>query len=225
MRYGRRVRRRNTTYRKRYSRRKRTVSRYRRRRMGYSIRGPLKKSRNGLLHMHRAGSLTTVLVTGGTNLVSVASFKLADVYSTADFSNLFEYYRINCVVLKFYPVQDSNDMANYPTFINPIMAFYVDYDDATVPSSVDALYEYGGTKDFVFNKAVSFKIFPKTIALGVGGASNAAIVNTYRKQWFRTNQLDVPYYAFKWALYSFGATQNYAVRIRLHYYFTLKATA
>lgn len=103
---------------------------------------------------------------------------------------------------RFYPPADNNPQSATGTYLNPIFVWYPDKDDATTPASIDALYEYGGTRDTIFNRTMSFKLFPQPIGLGVASAGQSAVLSNWnRKQWYRTGQRDVIYYAFRKLLY------------------------
>lgn len=114
------------------------------------------------------------------------SFSLTQLRGVADFTSLYDQYKIVCVVVKFQllniPEQsygNSSDTNNTDsasrnsTQLYPKLWYYRDYDDATAPATLDAVQQVGKAKciTMVPNKSYSFKIRP-AITRTIQGASS-----------------------------------------------------
>lgn len=87
------------------------------------------------------------------------AFKLSDIPNVNDIINLFDYYKIVGVKLKFIYSHNSSDAG--ATFGIPNLVYTYDYDDANLPLNEDALLERNTTKIRRMDKPISMFIRPK----------------------------------------------------------------
>lgn len=117
------------------------------------------------------------------------SFNLAEVRGAAEFTTLYDQFKIVCVVVKlqllnipeqsYANVADTNNTdsaSRNATQLYPKLWYYRDYDDAIAPVSLQAVQEVGKAKciTMVPNKTYSFKIRPAVTRTIQGTSSEPA---------------------------------------------------
>lgn len=151
----------------------------------------------------RAAEPITLDVKDG-RLYGALEFKLSSVAQYGDFTNLFDQYRIDKVLVTFYPLWTGKDVPNNATnAIVPIMCTATDLDDAGVPASLDYLnakpeVQYHRTdKPFsVWIKPhVDTEIYRSAVTTGYGNAKNV---------WIDSLSSDIPHYGLKYAILGDG---------------------
>lgn len=196
-------------YRRYYRRPKRYVRRF-------------KRSNRKYHHFKRAAGVTSfqfACSAGNPEATGVATFALNQVFSSSEFSTLFDAYRINCVVLKIYP--DYGTYSGSGT-LNPQWHVCNDYDDNSTPT-VSQIIDYESYRTFKIEpgKTKVFKIYPAcAMAAYRSGASWG--FTSKRKQWIDMVQTDVPHYGFKFAVDTGTSGVTYQWRIRPFYYFSCR---
>lgn len=142
----------------------------------------------------------------------------AQLVNSTDFANLYDQYRINFVVVKFWlkidPSAQTASGASYPK-----LYWYRDYDDTTVPTSINEMRENAKCKVVVMNpnRPVTIKFKPNTLQL----IYQSSIANQFKPafgQWLDMATTSTPHYGFKWAIDDFTNT-NYTLNAEWTYYF------
>lgn len=201
-------------FRRRYGRR-RAIRRFRRRmrRFGMRVRRPLRN-----VNIHSYVRMCTVKEIGNIGPTQSArganSFKLSDLINPSDFTNLYDMYKINMIVVKMYlkygpTSQDRGVLAPpYPAIVTtystpalPRLYYYIDYNDDNSPASTDAVRENGRcvVKRLTNNGHVTIKWKPRVAAT----MFNSAVSSAYYQRtspWISTANPDVPHYGLKWAV-------------------------
>lgn len=213
-------------------RRKRRYGYKRRRKYGRSYRRAPRKyrrvtrSKGNTLHVRRGGSAIAVSTNpASTVYLNSAYFSLNSIINPTDFTNLFDEYRINCVVLKFIPrsnyVQNLATTATAANNYLPTLHWVVDLNDSNVPSNVDSLLEYNGYHCRNFTRTVTIKIRPKFSLAAYSGA-----FTSYKptKGWIDTGSPNVQHYGLKFAIDSVLPNQYIDFVIRPIYYVSFRRT-
>lgn len=136
------------------------------------------------------------------------SFKLNDLPGYADFTGLYDRYRIKAVKMTFLPRISQQTVAGgvvAATQIAPPIGTCIDYDDANTPTDITTLQQYDSFR--IHHEFKPFKIFirPRLASALYNGAVFTAYGNAPGKQWIDVASPDVPYYGVKWATTSYSA--------------------
>lgn len=164
------------------------------------------------------------------------TFALQDIYNSASYQKLFEYYKLNKVIITLrYKAamqshQDSVVTANPGTQsvneVNPIVWFKVDHNDVSAQSLAD-MKASTRTKEIQFtNNRPKIQIVLKPAILEE--AYKSSVASTYVPkwgQWLTTQDPSVPHYGIK--MYATGpaaaASGLYgSIVVEKQYYFTCK---
>lgn len=151
-------------------------------------------------------------------LTSSQTVSLAQLQNATDFSNLYDQYRINYVVYKFWlkidPGAQSAAGASYPKFY-----WYRDYDDVNFPSNLNEMRENSKTKVVVMNpnRPITIAFKPNTLAT----IYSSAVASNYKpvfNQWLDMSITSTVHYGFKFCIDDLTNT-NYKVDMETTYYF------
>lgn len=172
------------------------------------LRRPVPGLQNVALRTHsfkvtqvRAPSQTTLGV-----LLQALNFRLSYLTNVAEYSALFDQYRINCVVVKI--VWRSSTASVIESSVNnsvgmPIMYHCLDFDDSTTPVSVAELRERGNCRMTYFSplkRTQTIKLYPRNLnTIFRTGVSNAYALGR-RKAWLDMTNTDVDHYGVKLAV-------------------------
>lgn len=169
------------------------------------------------------------------------SFTLDDCLQVAHYKELFEYYRIDKVVIEFrykgattpaYTSVPATNTGTQPAYnqeikneINPVLYFKVDHNDASA-DTLNTMKESMRTREHQFtNDKPNFTIQIKPAILAE--AYKTALTSAYRpkwKQWIDTNDSNVPHYGLK-AYCVAGQANNPnmgAIEVQQKIYFSVK---
>lgn len=155
---------------------------------------------------------------GGGGGAAAMSFKLSDVPNYASFVNMFDQYRIMCVVYKFVPYVTSNSLMSAGDTFNGYNVVGMDFNDANAPGTQDDVLKLRYHRCFPLTKYFTYKIKPKaemsfyntTLTTGYGNAS--------RKIWVDTTNAAIPYYGLKFYYTNASVPISFVGEIYLTYY-------
>ena len=164
------------------------------------------------------------------------NFSLSQCLQVAHYQALFEYYKINKVVVEFrykgaetpaYTTINGTGTQNNEIIneINPVLYFKVDHNDVTA-DSLAKLKESGRTREKqLSNNSPNFTITLKPAVQAE--AYKTAITTAYRPkwgQWLSTNDDTVPHYGLKcYAVAGAGNSPNMGkIEVQTKIYFTCK---
>lgn len=88
------------------------------------------------------------------------SFKISDLPNVSDITNLFDYYKIVGVKLKWIYTHNSSE-AGAVGYGLPNLVYTIDYDDANLPANEDALLERNTTRIKRMDKPITLYLKPK----------------------------------------------------------------
>lgn len=159
------------------------------------------------------GSLLTLgtpsLVAGTTNCYNVPfvmKFRLSQILNYTDITNLCDRYKITAALLKLHN-NFQNVNTNNNLLLQPYVEYIQDYDDATVPPTVNVFREKMGikTKYFTASKpSIGMGVKPRyrmDVGNDWGGGTALALIGN-RKQWLNTTYPEVDHYGIKGILHN-----------------------
>ena len=184
------------------------------------------------LHSLNSGTLDA---NGNFITTNTFSFQLSDIPQVANYAALFEYYRIDKVIVEFkyktagiYANTTGGATPASPSIneINPTLIFKVDHNDV-VGDSFNILMESSRTKEKqLTNDKPNFSIAIKPAIQSE--AYKSAIASTYIpkwRQWLTTDDPTVPHYGLKLQVQCpapSGAIDFGSLQITMKYYFSVK---
>ena len=188
----------------------------------------IKRAPKGVLHAKRSTLASIVNFTGsainGGIQYTNFQFSLNDVTGVSEFIALFELCKINCVVIKFTPLQNVNQYSTTTVPANiPMFGYAIDFDDVAAVT-LQQLQEYGLYKETRFSKPVKIKIMNPRIPMAAynqGTTSYDAAVIA-KPQFFRTSNSQLVHYGLKTAIYGVLTNQQIVYSVRATYYMTFK---
>lgn len=136
--------------------------------------------------------MNQLAATAVANLPWAKSFKLSELPNYAEFTNLFEYYKINAVKLQFFP-----RAVDYANQTNSNMIIATDRNDATVPTSGEDLMQYNGRRIITGFKPFTVYIKAPRVADAV---YNGALSTGYaqgKRSWIDSKSPSVDHYGLK----------------------------
>lgn len=149
---------------------------------------------------------------------SSAQLQLGNVVNVSDFQNLYDQYRINYVVIKFWLKIDPGAQAAASASF-PKLYWYRDYDDATVPANLNEIRENQKARVAVMhpNRPITIKFRPNSLALLFSSGVASQYKPTWR-QWMDMGTVTSQHYGIKYAIDDLTNT-NYKVDIEGTLYF------
>jgi len=144
-------------------------------------------------------------------------FRLVDVPGSAEFTSLFDQYKITGVKVSFLPRGNVGEVGTNQGIVKFFTA--IDYDDITALTSINDLLQYENAKTTRSTQDHSRFLRPKVAAL----AYQSSVGNAYmpRTGWIDCNNTTVEHYGIKWALQQLPVgSQTFDVKI--DYYLSFK---
>lgn len=151
-------------------------------------------------------------------LLQCWTWQFSQLQNVSEFTNLYDQYRINFVVVKYFlkidPGAQAAGTASYPK-----LYWYRDLDDSNAPLSLNEIRENARSRVKVMNpnRPVVIKYKPNSLQL----IYTSAIANQFKpaySQWMDVAQTGTPHYGHKWAIDDLTNT-NYKVETEVTYYF------
>lgn len=173
---------------------KKVIRRYRRKAM---IPRKMIKS-NGMMCTRKIvlGTVGTTVSLGW--LAFPYQFKLDDIVSYSEFTNLFDSYKINAIKLTFTPYWNSNDVSNQTSFTGVLPRVYTLIDRNGIPVSTlnteDRFLEYSNARQ-IKNPDKPFSIYVKApgVELSSSGAITSSPAVIKYKPWIDTSNTTIPH--------------------------------
>jgi len=155
--------------------------------------------------------------TGTSDVPGTFNFKLNDVPNVAEFTGLYDQYKINLVKFTIIPRGNTSEVT---TAGNSMGVFSViDYDSNTTPTSLDELLQYQNmrmTRSTQQHKRV-FRPVARDAIVGSAGAITGGIY----KGWLDCTNDNIPHYAIKYWFQALpSGIQQYDLKI--DYYLAFK---
>lgn len=141
-------------------------------------------------------------------------------------TSLFEFYRLNYVVVKFQPLVNDypvNAFNAQPGMNIPEFMWHYDYDDASVPLNINEIVGRGDLKTRVFNRPISFGFKPAVLNMTYESLTSTGYTPKWG-QWLSIRDTNVPYYGIKHAFRGARANAQIHARVSYTYYVSFKKT-
>lgn len=126
-------------------------------------------------------------------------FKLDNVVNPSDFTNLYDQYRINKVVL-YLERQSVPNGGQYVTGLpNKKLRVVHDYTDANPLTQEDDYLEYSNCKSYSANRNIAITLYPKikNVVENKDGSPNAYTVMSSNRVWLDIAEDEVPHFGLK----------------------------
>lgn len=145
------------------------------------------------------------------------TFALSDLGSVTDFSNLFDQYRITCIVMRIFPTMNSAD--NNTTNVIPVIRMNVDCDGGSDTTASELAQK--GHKDLSLSGPRTFVMKNLSILREVYRSPTTTSYEPKKKVWLDMATPDIPYYSLNmdWLIAPAG---SWSSRVECDYYFTCK---
>lgn len=183
--------------------RRRTILRRRPRRTRRMImrRRPRRLLSTRALNVHHF-KRTFTLGQIGANVANVFggyTFNINQLPNATEFTNLFDMYRINKIVVRFVPSQNSSDVAPAGSSFIPNFHTVLDYNDATAPASLNEMYQYQNWR-MSRGTGIHRRVFTPASIDYVNATAGANAGNPTWKQWISTSSPTIEHYALKYGV-------------------------
>lgn len=149
------------------------------------------------------------------------NYKFSNLPNYTEFTALYDQFRINYVVTKWYlKIDPSAQTAATASF--PRMYYCVDADDDAPPTNINELRNHGRTRMVIMNpnRPVTIKFRPSVLIQAYEGATTTAYIPKW-KQFVDCADFATPHYGLKVAIDDLTNT-NYQVTVETILYFTMR---
>lgn len=172
----------------------------------------------------QVGSSVADALVGTYQVGGVFVNSLSDVVNSAEFTTLFDQYRIAGIKIRISPMINVNSAVTGNEII-PEMWVHRDMDDVAVPTSQNDMRQYQDTKIFRLNRTINLYCKPRALIAQDGTA--AAIVpfgKVGRSMFLDCNEDTVVHPSFKFYLrnLTLSASARFALRIDTCFYTLFK---
>lgn len=180
----------------------------------------------------------TSVYTVGASLQSAPcsmAFQMDDVPNVSEFQNLFDYYKLNrvLVTIKMIPNPDAQNFGQVVATNNatwyPTLWYVVDHDDNNTVTLAQ-IKEFERVKHRVLkpNSEIKIMVRPTNLIQCYRTLATTGYQIDFKKQYLDMANLDIPHYGLK-MVFDFEGIQlnsvanNYQFKINAKYYFTCKS--
>lgn len=170
--------------------------------------------------------MVTINPSGGGAVTFGYTFKLDDLDNSSSLSGVFDLYRINAVVLRFWPITNNyvTPVTGIPNANIPTLQWATDYTDATAPSTPAVLSRFANLHSVQWNKPISIKLRPAVVSELYRSATTTAYTPKW-KQWIDHQYPTVPHYGIKGAITGISANMTVGYfKYMATYYISLKGS-
>lgn len=190
--------------------------RYIRRRIN---RRPLTKRALRVHHFKRSG--TPFNITGSTvDVFGGYSFSLNDVPAVTEFTNLYDQYRLNKVVVKWIPLTTETNVGQSTTLFYSVL----DFNDDVAPTTEAEILQYASLRISQGLRTHTRVLTPASLddlTDDTGGTRYAG--NPKTKQWISTSAPTAPHYGIKFFRPAQPAAQLVNYKVMIMYYFSCRS--
>lgn len=149
------------------------------------------------------------------------SFTLGQLDISAALSTLYDQYRILGVDITFKPQYNVDQANTVNSFLGELLTV-IDYDDATVPSSITTLRAYESVVVSNTMTKQHRRFVPKMALAAYSGSLFNAFANQ-SGQWLDLASSSIPHYGIKWALTGSPSTNITAYSVEWYVMLELKS--
>lgn len=152
-------------------------------------------------------------------------FNLSSLPNVAEFSNLFDRYKIMGVKLRVMFLQNSQDVGTSTTLSIPIIHYVYDCDDASSPTSESEMLQKNFLKTRRLDKPFNYYLKPKATSEVFASPSSTGYAVS-KAMWIDMNSPNIPHFGLKAWISNGQATPSSTVigrfRIYATYYIALR---
>lgn len=166
----------------------------------------------------------TIPSTAATTQYFAYTFSLSQIVNASEFTSLFDQYRINRIVMRFRLAVDTANYVGVPTGIVPRMFWFIDYDDATAPASLNEFRERPKCKQTTLSayKPTIVKFTPAVLVTGYESGVSSMYMPKF-KQWIDIADPTTQHFGVKFAIDQFAENVTpFNVEIETWFYFSCK---
>lgn len=187
--------------------------------------------KNGQVYSFKRSYVTSMQITMSVGVSTEShgsfSFKLSDLASSADFTGLFDRYRLTKVRMRFIPRISQQSVAGAQvatTQESPPIITVIDYDDAATTADYTTLVQYENATVHQAFKPFTVIIRPRFAVAAYGAGVFTSYANMSDKTWLDVASPDIQYYGLKWAttVYSNTNSGNQYYDVFMDYYLQFK---
>lgn len=159
--------------------------------------------------------------------VGAVSYRLQDLTNYANYTVIWDQYRINKIVIRARPIRTTQVVAQVedtsnPTGVTNIPSFCIakDFDDANSPASFAQLCARTFSKRRLATQKMNYKFTPATLE-----TVYAPVVSAYSpkyKTWLDCAYTSVPHYGIKYAMEVAAPAGIYGVELQTDVYVSFK---
>lgn len=141
--------------------------------------------------------------------------------ASTEFTNLFDSYKITCVVHRFTLCTDPGQQSIGASFGMPRMTYTIDQDDAATPLTLDSVREHGRarTKWLRPGQTTSIVIRPSVNT----SADGYATASPKRSPWIDFAHVNIPHHGLK-VFFDNHNNSNMVIKQEVLYYFACRDT-
>lgn len=164
---------------------------------------------------------TLIYQAAGSTTLGAFNFQLAGVDNYTDFTNLFDQYRIDYIVVRFRPQFNMASFASFSSTTIPTLYTVIDMDDSNTPASLAELRQYQTLRESKFDRTISRTLQPRCASALYSGAFTS--YSTVRP-WVDCASSAVQWYGVKFGITAgqVGQTALQAWSIEVEYFFSFK---
>lgn len=148
-------------------------------------------------------------------------FKIGDVPNAAEFTALYDQFRLDWVVIWAFPAQNVAQVQAVATYI-PTLFSFVDKDDSTAPGTLDDVLERGNKVNHLMDQGKKVASFRPHLDAEVYKSALTTSYSSKGGQWI--TDVDIPHYGWK-AWVEPALSGNNSIRLVADLYFTCKGTS
>lgn len=149
------------------------------------------------------------------------TFNLAQLPGVADFTSMFDAYKIDKVIVTFWPFkatnQDPTTVSNYDI---PRTYLLVDYDDDIAQTSTN-LREYANCRISTMTRKLKISLVPKVAQAVYRTALTSAYAQPSKAIKLDMSYTDVPHYGIKYANTSSSTAGGFGYEVQAQFYVSL----
>lgn len=183
------------------------------------------KTANEIHHFKRVCALEDISVIPAGGYHRAFQFSLDQLPNFNEWVNLYDCYRIKCIVLRIEPTFTEITMSNPQTLNTKFLRVVHDYDDATPLVVENDYFEYGNMKSYQANRPHKITFYPKVSA----EIYRSLIATSYEQRsspWLDLSATgaSIPHYGIKIYFPYLGVNDSMQFRIMATFYVHMKQT-
>lgn len=172
-----------------------------------------------LHHFKRVAQLTAINASSSGNVIGSLAFTFSQIPNNAEFTALFDQYRINKIKLQLIPNFTGSDLNPTSSVVAlPNIWSVIDYDDNTSPANLNDLLQYPNVR-MTRGQRIHTRYWTPAVGTDVGGVASAS--QKY-KQWIDMSTTSIEHYGFKYFIDQLNTGPVGTWRVFATFYFSCK---